>query len=130
MDLIEKLAQHINAIPNLNARMRIGYLNPVPEDFCIFPLAGSRVVREFMDGTKEQELNFEIAMKSSNLQKLNNTLWFVQSELEKLETLASDNNSFMFEWVRITNKPFINQLDEKGISIFLLDIQVKITTRN
>ena len=128
MDLIEKLAQHINAIPNLNARMRIGYLNPVPEDFCIFPLAGSRVVREFMDGTKEQELNFEIAMKSSNLQKLNNTLWLVQNELEQLSTLTSKNDSFSFEWIEITNKPYINQLDEKGIYIFLLDVKVKITT--
>lgn len=128
MDLIEVLNEHVNQISGLPKLCRIGYLNPVDEDFCVFPLPGSRVIGGFMDGSKEQELNYEFAMKSKDLQKLNATLWLVQNELEQLSTLTSKNDSFSFEWIEITNKPYINQLDEKGIYIFLLDIKVKITT--
>ena len=129
MDLMERLTANVNTIPNLPIRCQMGYLKPT-ESFCIYPLPGSRVIREYYDGTKDQQLNFEFAMKSADQQKINNTLWLVQNHLEALETLTSLDGSFDFDEIIITNKPFINQLDDTGYYIFMLDIQVSATTYN
>ena len=126
MDFVERLKDKINAIPNLPATCRVGYLG-AEESLVIYPMPGSRVVTEFMDGVTEQNLNFEIAMKSKLQSKIHDALWLIQTELEKLNNLESSNNSFEFEELLITNKPFINQIDKQGWFVFLLDIQAKIT---
>jgi len=105
---------------------RIGYLG-TDESFVVYPLPGSRTVTEFMDGTKEQQLNFEFAMKSKSQKKIHTTLWLVQNVLDDLEVLESDDNSFEFDNLIITNKPFINNADDQGFFTFLLDIQAQIT---
>lgn len=126
MDFMERLTERVNQIPNLPTPCRMGYLG-AEESFVVFPLPGSRVVRRFMDGTSEQQLNYEFAMKSKSQSKIHATLWMVQNELEALEGLVSQDDSFEFEELIITNKPFINQADEQGWFVFLLDIQAKIT---
>lgn len=80
-----------------------------------------------MDGTSEQALNFEFAMKSKSQSKIHATLWMVQNELEALEELVSHDGSFEFEELIITNKPFISQADEQGWFVFLLDVKANIT---
>ena len=127
MDLMERLTANVNAITDLPIRCQMGYLKPT-ESFCLYPQPGGRVVNAYYDGTKDQQLNFEFAMKSTDQQKINNTLWLVQNHLEALETLASLDGSFDFDEIIITNKPFINQLDDKSNYIFMLDIQAKVTT--
>ena len=127
MDLIARLNANVNAIPNLPIKCQIGYLKPT-ESFCLYPQPGGRVVNAYYDGTKDQQLNFEFAMKSTDQQKINDTLWLVQNHLEALETLVSLDGSFDFDEIIITNKPFINQLDDTGYYIFMLDIQVSATT--
>ena len=127
MDLMERLTANVNAIPNLPIRCQMGYLKPM-ESFCIYPLPGSRAIREYYDGTKDQQLNFEFAMKSTDQQKISQTLWLVQNHLERLSELISLDGSFDFEEITVTNKPFINQLDDKSNYIFMLDIQAKVTT--
>lgn len=127
MDFIERLKDSVNAIEDMPIRCRIGYLQPT-ESFCVYPLPGSKVVREFFDGMKDQQLNFEFAMKSTDQQKISNTLWLVQSSLEELSELESLDGSFEFDSISITNKPFINQMDDKQNYIFVLDIQANITT--
>lgn len=127
MDFIECLNASVNSIPDLPIRCKLGYLQPT-ESFCVYPLPGSRVVLEYMDGAKEQQLNFEFAMKSDDQQKISNTLWLVSNHLEKLSVLESADGSFSFGEIIITNKPFINQLDDKQNYIFMLDIQAEITT--
>ena len=127
MDLMERLTVNVNTIPNLPIRCQMGYLKPT-ESFCIYPLPGSRVIREYYDGTKDQQLNFEFAMKSTDQQKISQTLWLVQNHLEGLSELISLDGSFDFEEITVTNKPFINQLDDKSNYIFMLDIQAKVTT--
>ena len=104
----------------------MGYLG-TDESFVVYPLPGSRTVSEYMDGTTDQQLNFEFAMKSQLQSKIHQTLWLVQNELEQLKELESQDESFQFQDLIITNKPFINQLDEQGWFVFLLDIQANIT---
>lgn len=126
MDFIERLKEHVNNIPNLLIQCKTGYLG-VDESFVIYPLPGSNVTQEYMDGTTDQQLNFEFAMKSKSQSKIHNTLWLVQTELERLRDLNSSDGSFDFQNLTITNKPFINQNDEQGWFVFLLDVQAKIT---
>jgi hypothetical protein len=126
MDFIERLTERVNAIENLPIQARMGYLG-ADESLVIYPLPGSRVVSEFMDGTTDQQLNYEIAMKSQLQSKIHATLWAIQNELEHLSELTSNDGSFEFENLIITNKPFINQLDDQGWFVFLLDVQANIT---
>lgn len=116
----------MNQIPNLPVNIEPGYLK-ANESFVFYPIPGSRVVKTFMNGTTEQQLNFEFAMKSKVQSKINQTLWVVSNALETITELQSDDNSFEFDEIIITNKPFINQADDQGFFTFLLNIQAKIT---
>ncbi|PKG30854.1 phage tail terminator protein [Cytobacillus horneckiae] len=129
MDFIERLTDRINQIPNLPLTCKKGYIG-AEESFVVYPLPGSQVIRKFMDGVSDQQLNYEIAMKSKSQAKIHQSLWLVQDELEKLDELNSNNNSFEFQELLITNKPFINQLDDQGWFVFLLDIQATVTVFN
>ncbi|GAE32446.1 phage tail terminator protein [Halalkalibacter hemicellulosilyticus] len=126
MDFIERLVERVNHIPLPSIECKTGYLGE-EESFVVYPLPGSRVVMEYMDGTTDQQLNFEFAMKSKLQSQIHQTLWLVQSELEKLKELESNDGSFEFDELVITNKPFINQKDDQGWFVFLLDVQATIT---
>jgi hypothetical protein len=126
MDFMERLAERVNQIPGLPVPCKMGYLG-TDESFVVYPLPGSRTVQEYMNGAKDQELNYEFAMKSKSQSKIHSTLWLVQNELEALKELESQDGSFEFEEIEITNKPFINDADEQGWFVFLLDVQAKIT---
>ena len=127
MDFMQRLIGSVNNIQALPIRCQLGYLRPT-ESFCLYPLPGGRITQEFYSGEKDQQLNYEFAMKSNDQEKIHTTLWAVQNHLEELETLESADGSFSFDSISITNKPFINQLDDKGNYIFMLDVQAKITT--
>lgn len=126
MDFMERLTESVNTMPGLPIRCQMGYLG-ANESFVVYPLPGSRIVNEYMDGTTDQQLNYEFAMKSQTQSKINATLWTVQNELEALKELNSNNGSFEFEELIITNKPFINQIDDQGWFVFLLNVQANIT---
>lgn len=126
MDFIERLTERVNEIPSIPINCRIGYLD-TSESFVVYPLPGSRTVTEYMDGTKDQQLNFEFAMKSKSQSKIHATLWLVQNVLDDLEVIESQDNSFEFNNLIITNKPFINNADDQGFFTFLLDVQAQIT---
>lgn len=127
MDFIERLADKVNAIAHLPTPCRIGYLG-VGESFVVYSLPGSRVTTKYMDGTTDQQLNFEFAMQSKSQAQIHQTLWLVQNGLEGLSELKSKDGSFEFDELIITNKPFINQIDDQGWFVFLLDVQAHITT--
>lgn len=124
MDFIERLTSRINAIDELPLNITMGYLLAT-ESFVIYPMPGSQITQTYMDGTTDQRLNYELAMKSKSQKKVMDTLWIVQNELERLEEL--DSNSFEFRQITVTDKPFINQIDEQGWFVFLLNIQARIT---
>jgi len=126
VDFMERLTERVNQIPNLPIQCKIGYLG-VDESFVVYPLPGSQITQTYMNGTTDQRLNFEFAMKSKLQGKIHNTLWLVQNVLEGLQELNSNDGSFEFQDLTITNKPFINQIDEQGWFVFLLDVQANIT---
>lgn len=126
MDFIDRLCDAINEMPKVSDTCKLGYLG-VGESFVLYPLPGSRVVKEYMDGATDQQLNYEIAMQSKSHSNIVNTLWAVQNELERMQLLTSNDDSFDFSSLTITNKPFINQINEQGWFVFLLDVQANIT---
>ena len=69
-------------------------------------------------------------MNSQDGQKISDTLWKIQNYLELLESVTSADNSFEFNDLRITNKPFINSTDDKGWFVFLLNITANVTVFN
>ena len=131
MDLMERLCETVNRIPNLPIPCKMGYWG-VEESFVVFPLPGSRVVQTFMDGTSEHALNYGFAMKSKQQNKIHATLWIVQNGLEAMgnDDIVSKDNSFEFEDLVVTIKPFINQLDEQGWFVFLLDVKANVIIPN
>ncbi|MEQ7217825.1 minor capsid protein [Vagococcus fluvialis] len=128
MDFMERLVETVNKIPQIPIKCSLGYLS-TDESFCMYPIPGSIVNRIYYDGAKDQQLNYEFAMKSKSQRKVNNTLWLVQNHLEELSDVKSSDGSFDFDEVIISNKPYINQLDETKFYIFALTIQASITTK-
>ena len=126
MDFMECLTKRINEIADIPIKCKMGYLG-TGESLVVYPLPGSKITKEYMDGVTEQALNYEIAMKSKSQSNVNSTLWLIQNELEDLKELTSKNGSFEFDNLAITNKPYINALDEQGWFVFLLDVQASIT---
>jgi|SRR5690625_1342727 len=126
MDFMERLQDKVNAMPKIPINCQLGYLGTA-ESLVLYPLPGSKVVTGYMDGSSDQQLNYEFAMKSKAQGKIHQTLWLVQNELERLKELESHDDSFKFEELIITNKPFINQIDDQGWFVFLLDVQANIT---
>lgn len=128
MDFMERLAEKVNSTPNLPIRCKLGYLS-AEESFCLYSIPGSRVNTEYYDGSKDQNLNYELMMKSKSQKLINTTLWLVQNYLEEISEIKSSDNSFEFEGISVTNKPYINQLSETGFYIFSITIQASITTK-
>lgn len=128
MDFIDRLKDSVNTL-NLPIKARTGYLSD-KETLVIYPLAGSSVTQKYMDGVKDVNLNYEIAMKSKDGQRINDTLWIIQNYLEQLEDVTSTDGSFEFTELKITNKPFINYTDDSGWFVFLLDITASVTVLN
>lgn len=127
MDFTDRIKDSINSIEVLPLKIRKGYLS-AKESLVVYPLPGSQVVAEYYDGIKDQQLNYEIAMKSEDGDKIEQALWLISDHLEQLEDIQSNNKSFEFDKLTITSKPFINDADEQGWFVFLLDFQVKLTT--
>lgn len=127
MDFIDRIKESINFIDGLPIKIRKGYLS-ADESLVIYPLPGGQVITEFYDGIKDQQLNYEIAMKSKDGDKIEKVLWLISDYLEQIEELKSQNETFEFNNLTITSKPFINDADEQGWFVFLLDFQVKLTT--
>lgn len=127
MDFIDRIKESINSIDGLPIKIRKGYLS-ADESLVIYPLPGGQVITEFYDGIKDQQLNYEIAMKSKDGDKIEKVLWLISDYLEQIEELKSQNETFEFNNLTITSKPFINDADEQGWFVFLLDFQVKLTT--
>lgn len=127
MDFIDRLKDKINAIPNIPIQLRKGYLT-TDESLVIYPLPGGQVSSEYYDGTKDELLNYELAMRSNDGNKIEQTLWLISDYIERIETIESKDQSFEFISLRVTSKPFISEADEQNWIVFLLGIQVSLTT--
>lgn len=104
---------------------RLDYLNE-GEDLVIYALPGGKVEDEDMAGTQILSLPYEIAIKSKDQQKVNATLWKINTELSKIGLeLPSLNNSYTFLSLKIET-PSLNDVNDQDYYIYLLDLQATI----
>lgn len=127
MDLIERIKEKVNEQTVLPVEMQIGYLDAV-ESLVIYSLAGSTTTQEYMDGAKDVNVNYEVAMKSKDGALAEKALWQISETLDSLNEITSEDNSYIFNKLRVTSKPFINYFDDQGWFVFLLNFTVSITT--
>lgn len=104
---------------------RLDYLNE-GEDLVIYALPGGKVEDEDMAGTQILSLPYEIAIKSKDQQKAAAILWKINTELSKIGfELPSSNNSYTFLALTVET-PSLNDADEQGFYIYLLDLQARL----
>lgn len=117
----------LNYIKGLNLAIpaRLDYLDET-EDLVVYSLPGGKVEKEDLAGTQTVSLPFEIAIKSQD-QSLNNAiLWQINTALSKLDLdLPSLNHSYEFLSLDVA-KPYLNDLDEKGFYVYLLDVTASL----
>lgn len=104
---------------------RLDYLNE-GEDLVIYALPGGKVEDEDMAGTQILSLPYEIAIKSKDQQKVNATLWKINTELSRIGLeLPSLNNSYTFLSLKVET-PSLNDVNDEDYYIYLLDLQATI----
>jgi hypothetical protein len=123
-DFSEVLLEHIKSVQS-KIPSALGYLDE-KEGLVIYPLPGGKVEGEDMAGVQTVSLPFEIAIKSRD-QVLNNTiLWQINAALSKMDLdLPSKNGSYNFLGLAV-DKPYLNDLDEQGFYIYLLDVTASL----
>ncbi|MDZ5503169.1 minor capsid protein [Enterococcus cecorum] len=123
-DFIEALAEFLNAL-GLPLQARLDYLSE-HEDLVIYSLPGGQVISEDMSGTQTVRLPFEIVVKSKDQQKANTILWAINYALSAM-TVQIDSLNGSYEFLNLdVSKPFINDKDEQGFYIYMLDITATI----
>nr|DAU65002.1 MAG TPA: Minor capsid protein [Caudoviricetes sp.] len=103
----------------------IGFLNG-EDTLCVYTLPGSRTTEEYFDGTKEREMLYEIGFNTKDQEKANRALWLISNYLEELTSIQSENDSFEFIGIEISDTPFVSEQDSEGVSTYLLDVKIMI----
>ena len=120
------LLAHINNIPVLPLKARLDYFKDDKDDLVINALSGGIVDKEYMDGTREVSLPFEIAIKCKENKKASDTLWFINGDLSALDIdLPSTDNSYTFLSLNV-GKPGINGKDEQGYFVYSMQVTAKL----
>lgn len=122
----EVLLKHINSFDRLPLKARLDYFNEDEDDLVINAIPGGTIDKEFMDGTREVSLPFEIAVKSKVNKKASDIIWFLNGELSAFDVdLPSTDNSYTFLSLSV-DKPGINGRDEQGYFVYTLQLTAKL----
>lgn len=122
----EVLLKHINSFDRLPLKARLDYFNEDEDDLVINAIPGGTIDKEFMDGTREVSLPFEIAVKSRTNKKASDIIWFLNGELSAFDIdLPSTDNSYTFLSLSV-EKPGINGRDEQGYFVYTLQLTAKL----
>lgn len=120
------LLDYVNNFKELPLKARLDYFNEEGDDLVINAIPGGTIDREFMDGTREVSLPFEIAVKSKSNEKASNIIWFLNGELSAFDVdLPSTDNSYTFLSL-LVDKPGINGRDEQGYFVYTLQLTAKL----
>ncbi|MEX2784446.1 minor capsid protein [Streptococcus sp. H49] len=123
-DFSEVLRDYINTL-GLPLKCRLDYLAE-DEGLVLYPLPGGKVEKEYMDGKQDISLVFEVAIKSTDQAEANAVLWTINQALADFNLeLPSKNNSYQFKRLEVA-QPFLNDRDEQGFYIYMLDLTAQI----
>lgn len=127
-DFIERLADKVNGIADLGLTAKLDYLSD-DESLVIYSMPGGNVEQTYMDGARDVSLPFEIAIKTKRQQLANDTLWVINDELSDFDIqITSENDSYEFGSIDVA-KPFLNDQDEQGYYVYMLDVTAHITVQ-
>ncbi|MBF0709726.1 MULTISPECIES: minor capsid protein [unclassified Gemella] len=119
------LVRYINSF-DLPLQVRLDYFNDNEDDLVVNPIPGGKVDKQYMDGTKEVSLPFEIAVKSKSSEFANGLIWTINDALSLFDLeLPSQNNSYIFLNLEV-EKPAINGKDSQGFFVYTLGLTAKI----
>ena len=120
------LLEHINNIQLMPLQARLDYFKDDKDDLVINALSGGIVDKEYMDGTREVSLPFEIAIKCKNNKRASDTIWSINGDLSSLDIdLPSTDNSYTFLSLKV-DKPGINGKDEQGYFVYSMQVTAKL----
>ncbi|MXQ49520.1 capsid protein [Streptococcus pneumoniae] len=123
-DFLEVLLDFINNL-DLPLTARLDYLDE-NDALVIYALPGGKVDSEDMAGNQTLSLPYEIAIKSHDQNLVSSVLWTINTALSAFDLeLSSTNNSYDFLSLSV-EAPSINELNEQGFYIYLLDLTAKI----
>lgn len=123
-DFSEVLRDFINTL-NLSLTCRLDYLSE-KEDLVLYPLPGGKILNEYMDGKQDISLVFEVAIKTLDHQRTSSILWTINHALANFDLeLPSKNNSYQFRGLEVS-QPFLNDRDDQGFYIYMLDVTAEI----
>nr|DAM94148.1 MAG TPA: Minor capsid protein [Caudoviricetes sp.] len=123
-DFSEVLRDFINTL-NLSLTCRLDYLSE-KEDLVLYPLPGGKILQEYMDGKQDISLIFEVAIKTLDHQRTSSILWAINHALANFDLeLPSKNNSYQFRGLEVS-QPFLNDRDDQGFYIYMLDVTAEI----
>lgn len=123
-DFSEVLRDFINTL-NLSLTCRLDYLAE-GEDLVLYPLPGGKILKEYMDGKQDISLIFEVAIKTLDHQRTSSILWAINHALANFNLeLPSNNNSYQFRGLEVS-QPFLNDRDDQGFYIYMLDVTAEI----
>lgn len=125
MDLYERLYDAI-VDAELPFKTMLGFLPEQKDIVCLYPLPGSQTVEQYFDGTKEREMLYEIGFRTNDQQKANEVLWKITEYLDSFAKIESENDSFSFNSLEVSEMPFISEMDIDGLNTFLLDLKVNV----
>ncbi|MEE0002100.1 MAG: minor capsid protein [Weissella confusa] len=127
-DFIERLADKVNSIVDLGLTAKLDYLSD-DESLVIYSMPGGNVEQTYMDGARDVSLPFEIAIKTKRQHLANDTLWVINDELSDFDIqISSANYSYEFGSLDVA-KPFLNDQDEQGYYVYMLDVTAHITVQ-
>ncbi|TPE36678.1 minor capsid protein [Streptococcus xiaochunlingii] len=125
-DFSKVLRDHINTL-GLPLPCKLDYLAE-REGLVLYPLPGGKVEKEYMNGKQLISLVYEVAIKTTDHEKTSSILWTINHALADFNLeLPSKNNSYQFMSLEVS-QPFLNDRDEQGFYIYMLDVTAKLET--
>jgi len=127
MDFIDRLYEAVETL-NLEFPLKIGVLDEA-ESVSIHAMGG-QTIKSYYDGVKTKQLNYEFSIKTRKQEQAFKTLNAIANHLSDVEDIPSENDSYTFEQVRITDEAFLVRQDDKGHLFYCFAIQVRLTIFN
>jgi hypothetical protein len=124
-DFQKVLLDHIKTL-NFSLQPRLDYFEDDKDDLVINQIPGGKVDREYMDGTQEISLPFEIAVKARKNTLANETIWAVTNELSRFDLkLPSSDGSYEYLGMDVS-RPASKGKDNRGFYYYTIEIVAKI----
>ena len=130
LDFEERLADYIDGLS-------LGYVlyydsndsTDGTSSMAVVPAPGSRTLATYYDGTKEKRFNYFVQINDRNQDrtKAMNALKLIADKVGDLEDLPSDNGSYEYNQISISNEPYFTAAATDGSTYFRLSIQADLT---